>query len=112
MADRFVSKVAFTIPVTRELLDDMRPTEAKGKFHLDDEAKLGHWWAMPVFMDPDYAMRPWRFAHANPMPAEIVLFPRAERAARRCREARSEVRRRRVNAVAALRGADFDEGCW
>ena len=80
----------------------------RGKFHLDDDARLTHWACFPVFVDPDRVYRPWRFANANPMP-DFVLFPRAERLVVAVREFVGEARRRWRNVIASARGEEWDE---
>jgi len=102
-----VEKTAAWIPSSAEVLIDWDFTE-RGKFHLDDNARLNHWACFPLFMDPDRACRPWRFAHANPLP-DFVLFPRGERLVADVREFVGEARRRWRNVIASARGEEWDE---
>jgi len=100
-------KKAAVIPMSAEVLADLDWTE-RGKFHLDDDARLDHWACFTLFTDPDRIYRPWRFAHANPLP-DFVLFPRGEHIVVDVRHRVAEARRRWSNVVASARGEEWGE---
>ena len=102
-----VKKTAAWIPVTAEVPADWDFTE-RGKFHLDDDARLDHWACFTLFTDLDRIYRPWRFAHANPLP-DFALFPRGERLVADVREFVGEVRCRWCNVIASARGEEWGE---
>jgi hypothetical protein len=90
----------------------MRPHPGVVKFylHVDDHAvqdMRGFW---PITTDMDLILRPWRFAHSNPMPT-LVLFPRVEHAIKRMQRARGEFVYRIRMAVLALKG-DLPDDEW
>lgn len=75
------------------------------KFHLDDDASRGGgFFYCGVGDDTDGMRRPWRFAHRNPMPASITLFPKIEAAAARFRETCSVIKWRLHCVKAGIKG--------